>query len=71
MGSPTFPDQPCFETYRFPEDLDFTLREPGHLDSDFLERVFGEICEWIYDAVGVEFPVEQKTFDIYENPWAP
>ena len=25
-----------FETYRFSEDLDFTLLEPGHLDIAFL-----------------------------------
>ena len=24
-----------FETYRFSEDLDFTLRQPEHLDADF------------------------------------
>ena len=27
-----------FETYRFSEDLDFTLRDPSHLDPAFLER---------------------------------
>ncbi len=29
-----------FETYRFSEDLDFTLRDPAHLDEAFLSRVF-------------------------------
>lgn len=49
-----------FETYRFSEDLDFTLTEPEHLDIGFLERVFGEISEWIYDAAGLEFPVDGR-----------
>jgi predicted nucleotidyltransferase component of viral defense system len=30
-----------FETYRFSEDLDFTLRNEEHLDQEFLQTVFG------------------------------
>src|SRR5262245_31694582 len=29
-----------FETYRFSEDLDFTLLKPDHLDAKFLSSVF-------------------------------
>ena len=36
-----------FETYRFSEDLDFTLIKPDHLDTDFLKNAFSEIGEWI------------------------
>ena len=43
-----------FETYRFSEDLDFTLRKPEHLDADFLKGSFSEIGEWIYDQTGIE-----------------
>ena len=32
-----------FETYRFSEDLDFTLKDAEHLDEAFLARVFEEI----------------------------
>ncbi len=32
-----------FETYRFSEDLDFTLLDPAHIDEIFLKRVFAEI----------------------------
>lgn len=32
-----------FETYRFSEDLDFTLRDEAHLDEAFLKRVFAEL----------------------------
>ena len=32
-----------FETYRFSEDLDFTLTDAEHLDQTFLKRVFGEV----------------------------
>ena len=37
-----------FETYRFSEDLDFTLREESHLDERFLLERFSEISEWLY-----------------------
>lgn len=41
-----------FETYRFSEDLDFTLQDADHLDEAFLANVFEEVGEWIYDACG-------------------
>lgn len=57
-----------FETYRFSEDLDFTLKDEGHLDRDFLQRVFAEISDWIYERSGLEFPADSQDFEIYENP---
>ena len=57
-----------FETYRFSEDLDFTLRNEGHIEEGFLKRVFGEVGAWIYDETGIEFPADQQEFDIYRNP---
>lgn len=57
-----------FETYRFSEDLDFTLKDPSHLQESFLQRVFDEISEWIYENCGLELPANSQSFDIYENP---
>ena len=57
-----------FETYRFSEDLDFTLQDETHLEEDFLAQQFGTISEWVYEACGIEIPVERLVFDIYENP---
>lgn len=57
-----------FETYRFSEDLDFTLREQSHLDEAFLKQTFAEIGEWIYEQTGIEVPSEKQKFDIYTNP---
>ena len=34
-----------FETYRFSEDLDFTLKEESHLNIKFLKSVFIEISK--------------------------
>jgi len=39
-----------FETYRFSEDLDFTLTEQDQLNQDFLIQAFEDISEWVYDA---------------------
>ncbi len=57
-----------FETYRFSEDLDFTLTDPNHLNEDFLKSVFAEISEQIYEETGIELPVDRQDFDIFTNP---
>jgi len=57
-----------FETYRFSEDLDFTLSDPSHIDADFLHSAFAEISEWIYEETGIELPADRMIFDVYENP---
>lgn len=56
-----------FETYRFSEDLDFTLLDPSHIDEEFLKTVFSEICEQLYDETGVEFPPETQNIEVYQN----
>ena len=56
-----------FETYRFSEDLDFTLTESSHLNQEFLVKCFEEISEWVYDATGIEIPKDLIRFDVYEN----
>ncbi|MFA7280137.1 MAG: nucleotidyl transferase AbiEii/AbiGii toxin family protein [Sterolibacterium sp.] len=57
-----------FETYRFSEDLDFTVTEEGHLDEAFLLATFHEISDWIYDASGIEIPAEQIRFKLTDIP---
>lgn len=56
-----------FETYRFSEDLDFTLDNADQVDASFLRRVFTEITAWIYEQTGIEFPADQLRFDMYAN----
>jgi predicted nucleotidyltransferase component of viral defense system len=56
-----------FETYRFSEDLDFTLDDVRQLDEPFLRRVFTEIAAWIYEQTGIEIPAAQLRFDVYAN----
>ena len=57
-----------FETYRFSEDLDFTITDPTQIEEGFLKRVFGEIAGWIYEETGIEIPIGKQEFDIYVNP---
>lgn len=57
-----------FETYRFSEDLDFTLQDADHLDEGFLTDVFEEIGDWVYEACGLQLPPEVRKFDVFTNP---
>ena len=57
-----------FETYRFSEDLDFTLRDEGQIEEGFLRRVLGEVIAWVADESGLVLPADQLGFDIYKNP---
>lgn len=57
-----------FETYRFSEDLDFTLRDASHINVEFLLETFAEVAEWIYEQSGIEIPSDRMKFEIYTNP---
>ncbi len=57
-----------FETYRFSEDLDFTLLEPAHLDAAFLNKLFADIATWIYDETGMVLPPDARKADVFTNP---
>jgi predicted nucleotidyltransferase component of viral defense system len=56
-----------FETYRFSEDLDFTLTDSAQLSSEFLRAIFTQIAEWLYDEIGIEMPTDQLRFEVYKN----
>jgi predicted nucleotidyltransferase component of viral defense system len=57
-----------FETYRFSEDLDFTLRNEEHLDEEFLTEVFEQVVTWVQEQSGLSIPFDQIEFEIYPNP---
>ena len=57
-----------FETYRFSEDLDFTVRDESHLDEVFLKETFQAIGEWVYEQSGIELPRDARMFEIFTNP---
>ncbi|MFU8858772.1 MAG: nucleotidyl transferase AbiEii/AbiGii toxin family protein, partial [Deferrisomatales bacterium] len=57
-----------FETYRFSEDLDFTLVEAERLEEEFLVAAFREVADWVYEEAGIELPRETIRFEVYANP---
>jgi predicted nucleotidyltransferase component of viral defense system len=59
-----------FETYRFSEDLDFTLRDPDQLNEAFLHAAFDQVAQWVYEHSGIELPKEDRRFEIYQTPRA-
>ena len=56
-----------FETYRFSEDLDFTLPDAGLLDAARLVQIFNEIADWVYEQAGIECPRDTIRFEVYRN----
>ena len=57
-----------FETYRFSEDLDFTLRDESQLTDTYLRSALAEVVAWVADESGLSMPADQIGLDIYTNP---
>ena len=57
-----------FETYRYSEDLDFTLTNKSHMDEDFLRSVFSEVSDRVYRQSAIEFPINARKIEIYHSP---
>ena len=59
----------CYvETYRFSEDLDFTVLDPTQLDEGFLHERFRLIGAQLYDETGIEIPAALLRFSVWDNP---
>ena len=56
------------ETYRFSEDLDFTLKDAAQIDKDFLHRALGKMSDWIHARTDLRFPAASRSVNIYKNP---
>lgn len=56
-----------FETYRFSEDLDYTLTDINQINENFLVDHFKNIGEWIYETIGIEIIEDSIRFEIYLN----
>jgi predicted nucleotidyltransferase component of viral defense system len=53
-----------FETFRFSEDLDFTLKNEKHLNVEYLTKVFNEIADSLQDETGIEFSKDKFKFKV-------
>lgn len=56
-----------FETYRFSEDLDFTVIQNGPQDPARLTEIFLEIAGRVYEESGIEIPGAQIRFETYKT----
>lgn len=51
-----------YETYRFSEDLDFTIVDGGPEEPDELLRIFAEISAWVREESGLELVLDDGSF---------
>lgn len=51
-----------YETYRFSEDLDFTILKDGIQDSAELTTIFERIASWLLEQSGIELVINERTF---------
>ena len=51
-----------YETFRFSEDLDFTVLPGGADDPEQLRQVFSEISGWLREESGIELTVDASAF---------
>lgn len=56
-----------FETYRFSEDLDFTVPTAEPLSEDGLLRSLTELAEWVHEESGLLIPAERIGVERYTN----
>jgi len=57
-----------FETYRFSEDLDFTVPIDESLSEVAIAAALDRISTWVEDRCGVTFPRERIKVEKYDNP---
>jgi predicted nucleotidyltransferase component of viral defense system len=55
-----------FETYRFSEDLDFTLSTKNTITTDHLVEATIKIAEWVYENSGIVIP--RDSIEFKKNP---
>lgn len=56
-----------YETYRFSEDLDFTVISGGPDDPEQVTAIFREVATWLADEAGLELLVDERSFDRRRN----
>jgi len=57
-----------FETYRFSEDLDFTLLESSPFDAQTITQALQEISDWVYEQCGIQIPKDGIALEEFQNP---
>lgn len=57
-----------FETYRFSEDLDFTIPHEQQVSVDSINKYIDETVSWIESNSGLRFPHKYRKIEEYKNP---
>jgi predicted nucleotidyltransferase component of viral defense system len=58
----------CYlETYRFSEDLDFTLTSDASINVEEIAELITNICNWVSQESGIEIPPDQIKFESAPN----
>lgn len=57
-----------FETYRFSEDLDYTIQEEVHLSYNAISAWLGDLAAWVESEAGIQFPRDRLNVEEYTNP---
>jgi len=58
----------CYlETYRFSEDLDFTLTSDASINVEEITQLIRNICDWVTEESGIEIPQDQIKFEYAPN----
>ena len=57
-----------FETYRFSEDLDFTIPREISLSTGTITAWLGELAAWVESEAGIRFPRDGLSVEEYTNP---
>jgi len=59
----------CYvETYRFSEDLDFTLTPDASLELEEITQYIRDVCDWVNQESGIELPADLIEFKSSPNP---
>lgn len=56
-----------YETYRFSEDLDFTIIDRGPEEPEALVPIFERIGRWLAENSGIELAVDERSFTRRKN----
>ncbi len=57
-----------FETYRFSEDLDFTIPPEVDLSSESIATDLAEVGAWVEEQAGIRLPADKIKVEQYTNP---
>jgi len=56
-----------YETYRFSEDLDFTVTRGGPEDPSTLIQIFNNIVDWVRENSGLKLAIDESSFRVHQN----